>query len=326
MRIPTWAYAPLLGVAMSAGAGAQILWKAPPPLTTSDWAAGPGGTDGAPRAPFQFVKENLDGTNPKIDVTDAAGRSWVVKFGGEVHSDTFAARLLYAVGYASVPTYFVKEGVIGNAHGLKRAKAFLAEDGSFHDARFKLHQRHKRHWSWVENPFTGSREMGGLKIMVMLLSNWDTKDTRDGAGSNNTIFDPAPTGDATGPWFAVSDWGASFGKSGRFFRRDRWDWRGYRAQTPRFAALQPDGSIQWGFRGKHGEDITAGVGVADVRWLLPYLSQITDEDLTAGLTASGALEPVARQFTRAIRERIGQLQRIARPATASAASKDLGVK
>jgi len=303
-------------------AAAQVLWKEPPALSVSDWVSGPGGAEGAPRPPFQFVKENLDGTNAKIDVVDAAERTWVVKFGGEVNSDTFAARFLYAVGFAAAPTFFVPRGVIEKADGLKRAKQFLTKDGSFRNARFKLHQQHKSQWSWVDSPIRGSRELGGLKIMVMLLSNWDTKDARDGEGSNNRVLEEPHSGTSSASWFAVTDWGASFGKSGGFFQRDRWDWRGYSAQTPRFAALQRDGSIQWGFRGKHRADIVAGVGVDDVRWLLPYLSRITDEELTAGLAASGATAPAAQQFTRAIRGRVRELQRIAE----SAYLKEAGAK
>jgi hypothetical protein len=284
-------------------------------LGVADWVSGPGGPDAAPRPPFRFVKENLDGTNPKIDVTDSVGRTWVVKFGSEVHSDTFTARFLYAVGYASIPTFFLPSGAIQDVHALKRAKAFVAKDGSFRNARFKLHRKHKEQWSWIDNPFAGSREFGGLKIMIMLLSNWDTKDARDGAGSNNAIYEEPHADRSSASWYAVTDWGASFGKSGGFFQRDRWDWRGYGAQSARFATLQRDGSIRWGFRGKHGEDILAGVSVEDVRWLLPYLSRITDEELAAGLAASGAVPAASEQFTLAIRGRIRQLQQIAEATT-----------
>ncbi len=308
-KLHSLAFAIFAHLSTSAGASAQVLWKEPPPMTVSDWAWGPGGERSAPRPPFRFVNENLGGTNPKVDVQDAAGRMWVVKFGGEVHSDTFAARILYAAGYAAAPTHFIEAGTIEGAHGLKRAKPFVTKTGAFRNARFKLKQRHKRQWSWVENPFVGARELGGLKILMMLLSNWDAKDARDGEGSNNGIFEPSRPNDLSS-WFAVTDWGASLGKAGGFFTRERWDWRGYRDQTRRFATLRNDGTIRWGFRGKHGRDITTGAGVEDVRWLLPYLSRITDEELTAGLSASGASAPVAQQFTRSIRERIWILQQI----------------
>jgi len=278
----------------------------------------------APRAPFRFVKEKLGGTNPKVEVEDAAGRHWIVKFGSEVHADAFAARLLNVLGYASEPTFFVQSGSINETHDLKRAKHFVSKDASFRSARFKLHPHGSQEgtgtWSWVENPFVGTRELGGLKILIMLTSNWDTKDARDGEnGSNNEII---RIGSAdSSPWYAVTDWGASFGKAGGFFGRARWDWNGYRAQTFSFVRLASDGSLDWGFKGKHGRDITVGVGLNDIRWLLPHLSRITDEGLEAGFTASGASGPVAREFTRSMRQRIVRLQRIAEFTNVQQASK-----
>jgi hypothetical protein len=301
---------------LSVCAQAQVLWMEPQPDSISAWTWGPGGEASAPRPPFQFVKEKMSGTNPKVEVRDAEGRLWTVKFGSEVHADTFAPRLLNALGYAAEPTFFVERGTIGGAHHLKRAKYFISKDGSFHIASFKWHLRsaardaNNATWSWADNPFVGSRELAGLKILIMLASNWDTKDSRNGEESNNKIIHPVFADDSFA-WLAVTDWGASFGRSGGYFRRDRWDWGGYRVQTSRFVRLTPGGELDWGFKGKHGRDITAGVNAEDIRWFLPYVSRITDEDLEAGLAASGASAPVAREFSRLIRERILQLQRVA---------------
>jgi hypothetical protein len=299
-------------------ATAQVLWKEPPPATHADWVWGPGGQVLEPRPPFQFVKEKPAGTNPKIEVRDAAGRTWIVKFGAEVHADTFAPRLLHAVGYATTPTYFVASGSIAGIQGLKRSKHFISKSGEFRSARFKLHTPEgrggDRAWSWAENPFLGSHELGGLKILMMITSNWDAKDSRDGEGeSNNGRIPP--------DWYAVTDWGASFGKTGGYFSRARWDWVSYRLQDATFVRLTPAGALAWGFKGKHGQDITSGVQVEDVRWLLTYLSRVTDEDLSAGLSASGASAPVAREFTLCIRERIGQLKRVADSSAEKQASR-----
>jgi hypothetical protein len=78
----------------------------------------------------------------------------------------------------------VTAGSILDVHNLKRAKHFIAKNGSFREARFKLedHGSEKASsegaWSWAVNPFLGSPELGGLKILSMLTSNWDTKDSR----------------------------------------------------------------------------------------------------------------------------------------------------
>ena len=54
---------------------------------------------------------------------------------------------------------------------------------------------------------------------------------------------------------------------------------------------------------------------------MTYLSRVTDEELQAGLRASGATEGQIGAYTRAIRERITQLQRVA----GSAASTGVAV-
>src|SRR5260370_10335932 len=97
---------------VTVSATAQILWKEPQPTTISDWTWGPGGEEMAPRPPFQFVKEKFTGTNPKAEVRDAVERRRIVKFGSEVHADTFASQLLTAVGYAAETPYFVRNRAI----------------------------------------------------------------------------------------------------------------------------------------------------------------------------------------------------------------------
>jgi hypothetical protein len=155
---------------------------------------------------------------------------------------------------------------------------------------------------------------------MMLTSNWDAKDARDGEGSNTSIYSK-PRADANQRFYAFDDWGASMGKWGDFFDRDKWDPAGYQAQTKDFARLAPGGGIEWGYRGKHDPDITSGILVHDVRWLLTYLERITDKQLRAGLRASGATEAEIEIYSRSIRERIEQLQRLAGSAPEATAMK-----
>lgn len=195
MRI-TWLFTGLALAALPrAGSDpAFVLWQPPGTITIRDWIWGPGGEDRAPQPPFEFLEEDRNGTNPKITVRDGKGDQWVVKFGEENHSDVFVSRLLFALGYVTQPSYFVAGGVISGVHDLRRAKPFIGNDGSFAYARFKLHDhktlaRAEGHiWSWNDNPFIGSRELNGLKILLMLTSNWDAKDARDGKGSNTSVY------------------------------------------------------------------------------------------------------------------------------------------
>ena len=292
-----------------------LLWQRPGRITIADWIWGPGGQARAPQAPFEFIEEDFNGTNPKVKVRDANGERWTVKFGGEDHSDVFAARLLFAVGYTAQPTYYVPSGVIVGVHGLKRAKPFIGKQGEFAYARFKLRESKKVtrvegvDWSWVDNPFVGSHELNGLKILMMLLSNWDAKDSRDRKGSNTAVYaESSPSGDEL--LYSFDDWGATLGTWGGFFSRDKWNPDGFSRQTRDFASSVDGQSIRWGYRGKHGKDITSGIRIEDVRWLLTYLSEVSDEDLRAGLQASGATPPEIGAYAQSLRERISQLQRL----------------
>jgi hypothetical protein len=297
----------------TAASPSQTLWQVPPETTIADWVWGPGGPEKAPRPPFRFLRENLSGTNPKVEVEDANGAKWIVKFGGEVHSETFAARILHATGYLAAPDYFVPSGVIGNVHGLKRARPFVSKEGRFRAARFRLRNADLKpvsglNWSWRRNPFLGSRELNGLKILLMLLSNWDGKDDRDGAGSNTAVF-----ADPSRPeirHFAFTDWGATLGSWGGPLQHDRWDVGAYERQSRNFVRAGTDGTLHWAYRGKHNRDITAGISVEDVRWILRLLAGADYARLRAGLLASGATADHAERFARALQSRLDQLMRI----------------
>jgi hypothetical protein len=94
--------------------------------------------------------------------------------------------------------YFLPTGHIDGVTELGRARECVGEDCQFKDARFELDEAgvtklfDEHGWAWDDNPFVGSRELNGLKIMLMLTSNWDNKDVRDVArGSNTAVFEYA---------------------------------------------------------------------------------------------------------------------------------------
>ena len=62
-------------------------------------------------------------------------------------------------------------------------------------------------WNWRHNPFYGTREFNGLRVMMGLIANWDLKD------DNNGIFeDEKKTGQKM---YEVSDVGTAFGTAGK---------------------------------------------------------------------------------------------------------------
>ena len=300
--------------ASAADAVVPVLWRDPGRVEALDFAGGPGGRAQAPRPPFRFVEEDSSGTAPKVTVRDARGARWTVKWGEEVKPEIFASRLAWASGYYAEPAYFVARGRIRGARRLTRADKYVAKSGAFRDARFELREPNARFrqdidWTWKKNPFRGTHQLNGLRVIVMLTSNWDNKDGRDPA-SNTGILEQRVNGSRR--WtFLVTDWGASMGQWGGFFTREKWDCDEYREQTADFVRVD-DGELEWGFKGQHDGDFKDGIRVADVRWLMSYLGRVTDGQLRAGLRAAGASPHEVNCFSRAVRARIEMLRRVTR--------------
>jgi hypothetical protein len=71
-----------------------------------------------------------------------------------------------------------------------------------------------------------------------------------------------------------------------------------------------DGELRWGYVGQHSDLLKDGVKPNDVRWLMQYLGRVTDEQLRTGLLSSGASDKDAETYLKALRIRIGALQKI----------------
>jgi hypothetical protein len=238
----------------------SVIWRNPGPVERLDLAGGSGGKANAPQSPYTFIEEIEGGTKAKVKVRDARGTIWSVKWGHEVNSEIFASRLAWAAGYFTLPAYFVPNGKIEGVTHAGRAADRLAPDGSFTAARFQAWEPNflkGRNWAWNYNPFLGSKELHGLKIVVMLTSNWDAKDARDvDVGTNTAIIDyGAPAGRELR--YLIADWGGSMGRWGMAgFVRNKWDCEGYSSQTSEFVKGVKDGRVVWGFSGAFNQKDT----------------------------------------------------------------------
>ena len=209
-----------------------------------------------------------------MSVRDARGRVWRVKWGDEVHTETFAARLAWAAGYFVEVNYFVPSGRIEGAEALQRARHCIDENGGFCDARFELDEpgvvKHfdEHSWAWNDNPFVGTPELNGLKIMMMLVSNWDNKDVRDVArGSNTAIFEYRMDRDrARGP---LSDHrlGRGPGNVGqqRAEPRPLGLSRHFPRRTSEFIPGIDGETVLWGYKGQRTADAIMGISRSDVQ-------------------------------------------------------------
>jgi hypothetical protein len=229
----------------------------------------------------------------------------------EVKSEVLASRIVWASGYFAGVDYYVSRAAI---RGLPATPASQASrEGGLGSARFQLWQDgyvSGPGWSWDDNPFVGTRELQGLKILVMLTSNWDNKDARDAEDGSNTALVNGRQGGRAVLRYLVSDWGSSLGQWGRpYFYRDSWNCGAYATQTPSFVLGVRNGFVEWGFKGTR--DVGDGITVDDVSWLVQYTGRITDAQLLQGLRSVDANATESACYLKAIRARINRLREIA---------------
>src|SRR5262245_6345525 len=132
-----------------------------------DLLYGARGREGAldPSTPFTYVRRQKSGTQKKIVVEDVDGRKWTVKFGPEARPETAATRIVWAVGYHVDQDYFVpRASIVGEKRIDARDVRFERRDDGYKEVG---------NWAWEDNPFLGTRELEGLKVVMALLKNWD---------------------------------------------------------------------------------------------------------------------------------------------------------
>ena len=112
----------------------------------------------------------------------------------------------------------------------------MQPDGHFTAARFQYRDPElkflkNRNWRWDRPPFAGTKELSGLKILIMLFSNWDNKDGRGGNGGPNT----GGVREEGKRIAAFTDWGSGMGKWGSTpGSNSNWNCADFTAQTPEF--------------------------------------------------------------------------------------------
>jgi hypothetical protein len=270
--------------------GTPVLWRDRDPARLN-LAAGPGGASMRPATRrLRFLKEEKGGWSKKYRVRDAAGREWVAKIGKEAQSETAATRLIWAAGYETEITYLVP-------------RVTIPGKGTFENVRFEARPEGVKRldeWSWEKNPFTGTRELDGLKVLMVLINNWDLKD------ENNVVIHAPGAGELR---YAISDLGATFGRAGGpgFF----WRIRRSRNNPEDFANAKfidkvEDGYVDFDFAGKN-ERLFEKVRVEHARWIGERLARLTDGQLATIFRSANYTPQETRLLARAVRARIEEL-------------------
>ena len=284
----------------------NMLWKEPTDLESRDLFNGPGGAEGAPdpNGKFTFIDRSQSGTSEKINVDDDRGRKWQVKFGPEARPAPSASRIVWALGYHVDTDYFVKRTHIEGRGGF-----------DVWDVRFKRRGDGYKEvglWSWHANPFSGTREMQGLKVLMALINNWDLKE------DNNKIVQASKkSGGGNEMIYYVSDLGATFGKTGSPFRKipgfgnapagSKGEAGPYSDEV--FLMGVSNGQVVFNYKGKDPKALE-GISVENARWMGNLAGRLSDKQLSDAFRAGGFSDGEVTLFVRALRARINELKNL----------------
>ena len=317
------------------------LWRDPGDIASLDLSFGQGGKEHAPRpdAMYTFEKEDMGGSTAKFYVKDQDGVEWLVKVGEEAQPETAATRFVWAMGYFTDEDYFLPELHVSGMTKLHRKSKSIEKDGTIVNARLKRGDKGQKklaNWAWDENPFVGTRQLNGLRVMMALINNWDLKTvnnkiygakedandtTKNGGGKDDESVDTDQyaRGDVR---YVVSDLGASFGRTGGFETRSKGNVKDY--EKDNFIAHTNPDTVDFVMRTKPGAilrhlkpgyyekrvemaDQVKGVPRADARWIGGQLAKLTPEQMRSAFTAAGFTAKETDEYLDELRERIAEL-------------------
>jgi hypothetical protein len=285
----------------------NVMWSEPSDIESRDLFYGEGGADGAPdpQGKFTFDKRVSSGTSEKIRVKDDKGREWTVKFGPEARPETAATRIVWAAGYHVDQDYFIKRTHIEGRGGF-----------DVWDVRFERHDDGYKElglWSWEANPFLGTRELQGFKVLMALINNWDLK-----TENNNIVRAKKKSGgDRDARIYYIADLGGTLGATGSFFTKlpffgnapagTKGNPDAYAAQA--FIEGVKNGQVVFHYKGKDPKALE-GVTVENARWMGDLLGRLSDKQLADAFRAGGFTDAEIITYVKATRGRINQLKNL----------------
>ena len=273
--------------------GKPVFWREPTDLESRNLLIGAGGDEMKPDiSKLTFIEDKPGGYSKKYRVRDAKGNEWIAKIGKEAQTDTAANRLLWALGYETEIAYLIP-------------KAKIEGKGEFENVRLEARPasvKRAGNWMWENNPFQNTPEFRGLKILMVLINNWDMKD------DNNEIL--AVRGDTTGEGelrYIISDLGGSFGKTGGFFARSRNEPSDY--QKSEFIKKVNGDVIDFNYGGKN-QKLFEGLTVADARWVSNLLKRLSDDQIKDAFRSANYSAEEVDVLAGALKERIDALAKL----------------
>jgi hypothetical protein len=171
-------------------------------------------------------------------------------------------------------------------------------------------------WSWHDNPFSQTRELNGLRVLMAVINNWDLKDV------NNAVY-RGRLQSSDEEIYEVSDLGASFGSTGleRTRAASKDNLHAFRTsafidgvtptsvnfESPRRAALIILFNPREFFSRLDLRWIGRDIPREDAKWIGEVLAQISPSQLADAFRAGGYRPDEADAFIAVLRTRISQL-------------------
>jgi hypothetical protein len=204
---------------------------------------------------------------------------------------------LWAVGYLTEVNYLVP-------------RVTIPGKGTFTNVRFEARPAdwdRVGEWKWKKNPFVGTPQYQGLKIMMAMINNWDLKD------SNNVIVQVGENGNGE-QRYLISDLGATFGHASTtplFWRFTRSRNKPEKFVTSKFLEKVKGDRVVLHFGGKN-RGLMKDISVRDAQWLSSWLSQLSDQQLRDAFRAANYRSDQINLLARAVRERSNELRDLRR--------------
>ena len=302
-----------------------VLWKSRGDVPSLDLLWGQGGEQRAPVPPFTFLDEGKNGTNPKFDVRDAKGTEWRCKLGDEARPEVVASRLLWAVGYYVNDDYLLPQARFDKIH-MKRGSKLIENDGA-ENVRFARKPKGQKKigtWEWKKNPFYGTREFNGLRVMMAVMNNWDLKD------ENNSVYQSSRSGEQI---FLINDVGATFGSNGLAFSKSNAKGNVSSFKDSKFIVRVNGDTLDFGtpkapksvllltaganarYYGKRKalEWIGQDIPVADAQWMGGILGQLTHQQIFDAFRAGNFPIEAINEYVSVVESRIAELKALEMP-------------
>jgi hypothetical protein len=283
--------------------GTPVLWQEPGDIESRDLFNGPGGESMKPDlSSVTFIRDQMGGGySINYRVRDGAGKIWVAKLRSEAQPETAAVRIVWAVGYMTEINYLVPCLQIQGAPEPSK-KVDRCEGKGFANVKLEARPKHIKRldrWSWTNNPFTGTKELQGLIVLMSLINNWDLKDD-----NNRILFVPGSDAKPAELQYILSDLGATFGKTGGAFTHSRNEPATY-AKTKFVDKVEGD-RVRFAYGGKNTglfKDIT----IEQAKWIGSWLSRLSEKQISDAFRAANYTPADVELLTRTVREKVNEL-------------------